>query len=169
MHRFHHREVAALLRPDVGPGLSWRGDWPPRRHCRAAHFSWRLPQGEGAEGKGAGGWLCAVGLPQRARRETTSANGCPSTCRGCERVKTVCRVSPGNLYSAHPRRGAGGGREWLEEGVFSIHAPTWEAALKAGRAILCGDISIRAPCGGWARRLDILMASPFHSTRPRGV
>lgn len=105
-------------------------------------------RGKASGGREAGGWLYAIGSPQRARRETISANGCPRTCRGGGRGEIVCRVPPGNLYSAHPRRGAGGGRERLEEGVLSIHFPMWEAVLKADRAILCGDISICAPCGG---------------------
>ena len=80
---------------------------PPQRHCQAALFNWRFPQGEGVEGKGAGGQLCAVGSPQRARREVTWANGRPRTCTGCGRVKTVCRVPSGNFYSARPRREPG--------------------------------------------------------------
>ena len=124
---------------------------PPQRHCQADLFNWRFPQGEGVEGKGAGGQLCAVGSPQRARREVTSANGCPRTCTGCGRVKTVCRVPSGNFYSARPRREPGLVENDSKKIFFRSAPPRRGRRFMTGRAILCGDISICAPARGATR------------------
>ena len=45
-------------------------------------------RGKASGGREAGGWLYAIGSPQRARRETISANGCPRTCRGADEGKS---------------------------------------------------------------------------------